>query len=253
MAENHVIWFIQWNHISNFHLIRENPVGKRQIADMCKWLGHILTTQFQRHRVNIVISRCSIFQRKWQFTYFIFRYIWNKYCFWNTASQIIQWASVGIWNCTGKCWTNVDKEVIKFIGYVIPIRIFISILFELGLVDWHLITIYDRFDDIPILFHITFVSGEQFLIKKNFSHFNQILQFALVSFISVFIKGSFDLCIHLIQFVFISDWIFQGLRQPWFSIVVFLFFTLVLGKHLLYKAIKWLWNWSKGYWVSQVL
>ena len=154
-----------------------------------------------------------------------FRYRWNKYCFWNTASQIIQWASVGIWNCTGKCWANVDKEVIKFIGYVIPIRNFISIVFELsGLVDWHLSKLYDRFDDIPRLFHIIFISDKQFLIKLILSHLNQILQSALVSFISIFIKGSFDLCILLIQFVFISDGIFQVLRQPWFSIVVLLFY-----------------------------
>ena len=54
------------------------------------------------------------------------------------------------------CRANADKEVIKFIGYVTPIRNFISLVFELGLVDWHPITVYDRVDDIPRLFHITF-------------------------------------------------------------------------------------------------
>ena len=142
-----------------------------------------------------------------------------------------------MWNCVGKCWANIDEEVIEFVGYIISIRYFTPIVFKLGLVDRHFIAVYDRFHDIPRLFHVTFVSSKQVLIILLFSHFHQILQFTLVHFIIIFIKCSFNLFILLIQFVFIPDGIFQGLRQPWISIIVFLF-TLVLGKHLLYKAMK---------------
>ena len=139
---------------------------------------------------------------------FIFSHRWKKYCFWNTTSQIIQWASAGLWNGIGKCWTNIDKEVIKFVGYIIAIRKFRPIVFELDSVDWHSIAAYNRFDDIPKLFHVTFVSGKQFLRRILFSHLNQILQFVLVCFISMFIIGRFNLFGLLIQFVFFIQWNF---------------------------------------------
>ena len=109
-----------------------------------------------------------------------------------------------------QCWANIDEEVIEFVGYIISIRYFTPIVFKLSLVDRHFIAVYDRFHDIPRLFHVTFVSSKQVLIILLFSHFHQILQFTLVHFIIIFIRCSFNLFILLIQFVFYTWWNFSG-------------------------------------------
>ena len=114
------------------------------------------------------------------------------------------------------------------------------------------ISIYFIFNQTPWSFHVIFIFQNKIMVIFLFSHFHQILQFALVFFVVFFIKRWFysftflyNLFLYLIEFFKASD--SQG-----FLLLYFLF-TFIFGKCLLNRATSWLWNISNaplGVWSS---
>ena len=114
----------------------------------------------------------------------------------------------------------------------------IFIYLKFSLTCGFFVPIDDSFYDLPRLFSIIPVSNNQVIKILLFNHFKQMLQFALIFFITVFIEGrskflyfKYSLYLCLIEFFSASD--NQGF------LLLYLFFVLILGKCLLNRSSKW--------------
>ena len=126
---------------------------------------------------NPIPSWSTIFEGANDFACFIFCYRLKRKCVTGIIRYLIIWMLMPCRDGLSQCITNIDKEIIEFIGYVNPIINNNAIWFEFC--TWHLIFpfIDHKFDNLPWIFDVWLMFSQKVMAVFPFGCFNQLIWF----------------------------------------------------------------------------